>query len=280
MLIDTSYFFGDLTIAQSSEGNVLANLREFINKYEVEYLQALLGRQMYNDFKLGLQANPVLPKWLSILYGSEFINFSGYPDYWRGLVNPLEDVSFNVYWPDDLEIVVGSGAAYAPVQDATAYHNPYLVGKQWNWERRGTGTVASTEFTRVSDGFTNVVPFQTGETFFIHFTQPVPLPSPAQVSDLQQKISPIANYIYFHYQKDNASFTTGSGEKKINQTSAVEVTVGHKMTKAWNQMVRWNTDLINFLQVNRETYLYTYPYYFYYDRRLSELLETTNMNGI
>lgn len=52
---------------------------------------------------------------------------------------------------------------------------------------------------------------------------------------------PIINFIYFHYLKDNTTFTTGSGEKVIDK--AIAVSSIDKQVRAWNEMVEVNKKL-------------------------------------
>ena len=52
---------------------------------------------------------------------------------------------------------------------------------------------------------------------------------------------PILNYIYFHYLRDNVTFTTGSGEKEIQKGHAVSSI--EKQVRAWNEMVAVNKKL-------------------------------------
>lgn len=66
------------------------------------------------------------------------------------------------------------------------------------------------------------------------------------------KKSLIANYVYWHYQNDNYTFTTGSSEKKTDL--AINANPEIKMIRAWNEMVNWNTDLYLFLSDNADTY--------------------------
>lgn len=92
------------------------------------------------------------------------------------------------------------------------------------------------------------------------------------------KRSPIANYVYFKYQKDNASFTTGSGERKPKSAVSINVSPGIKMIRAWNEMVKWNREFIEFME-----YSYgAYPEYDNYpmDSNRYFLLQTINQFGI
>lgn len=66
------------------------------------------------------------------------------------------------------------------------------------------------------------------------------------------KKSPIANYVYWHYIRDNYTFTTGSSEKKTD--IAINASPDAKLVRAWNEMVRWNFELLDFLTVNVADY--------------------------
>jgi hypothetical protein len=66
------------------------------------------------------------------------------------------------------------------------------------------------------------------------------------------KKSLVANYVYWHYQADNYTFTTGSSEKKTD--NAINTNPTDKMVRAWNEMVRWNTELHLFLSDHESVY--------------------------
>lgn len=62
----------------------------------------------------------------------------------------------------------------------------------------------------------------------------------------------IANYVYYWYMRSNATTTAGSGE--VNNNVSAPVSPNIKMRRAWNQMVKWNWELIEFLQCNADVY--------------------------
>lgn len=62
----------------------------------------------------------------------------------------------------------------------------------------------------------------------------------------------VANYVYYWYMRSNATTTAGSGE--VNNNVSAPVSPGLKMLRAWNQMVKWNWELIEFLQSNADVY--------------------------
>lgn len=68
------------------------------------------------------------------------------------------------------------------------------------------------------------------------------------------KKSLIANYVYWHWQADNVTHSTGVGEASAKAENAVIASPKAKMIAAWNQMIDWICDLIYFLDSNIETY--------------------------
>lgn len=65
-------------------------------------------------------------------------------------------------------------------------------------------------------------------------------------------LSPIANYIYYWYCRDNASVTTVSGEKEDKKPLSVNVMGAYKQMRAWNEMVDLNKVLYDFLMNKKD----------------------------
>ena len=53
-------------------------------------------------------------------------------------------------------------------------------------------------------------------------------------------LSPLANYVFFHYMRDNASSNTPTGEKKMNVVNAINISSSGRIANAWNKMVAMN----------------------------------------
>ena len=73
-------------------------------------------------------------------------------------------------------------------------------------------------------------------------------------ADGTAKKSLIANYVYWHWMENEYSVTTGSGEKKINNQNAINAESTSKKVRAWNQMVDWIDELMEFLLTKYTTY--------------------------
>jgi hypothetical protein len=89
MLIDKSYFVGDLTIPNTGDLPVSERLTWFIQKYEPEFLLKLLGYPLYKVFIAGLNVTPpTVPaqRFIDILYGKEYTDLNGLSRKWQGLI--------------------------------------------------------------------------------------------------------------------------------------------------------------------------------------------------
>jgi hypothetical protein len=53
-------------------------------------------------------------------------------------------------------------------------------------------------------------------------------------------LSPIANYVFFYWMRDNATLNTPTGEKKMNAQNAINISSSGRITRAWNDMVAMN----------------------------------------
>ena len=61
------------------------------------------------------------------------------------------------------------------------------------------------------------------------------------------KISPIANYIYYWFSRDLVTFSTGTGEKEGKSDNAGNTSSILKQTRAYNEMVDMTLQLQDFL---------------------------------
>lgn len=79
MLIDLTYFSGEILIAQRSQLEVQEDLSKLIAKYEKKVLTDLFGKDMYTAFIAGIEEPSPLPKWTNLK--------NGVAGEWMGLTN-------------------------------------------------------------------------------------------------------------------------------------------------------------------------------------------------
>ena len=159
-IIDTSFFFGQLNIAQKSDSSVSTSLQALINELEPALLADLLGYDLYKQYLAGIALGSPTAKWTELRDGKEYTNRQGVLSKWKGL--------------------------------------------------------------KYTDGSTTR--------------------------------SLIANYVYWHWLQNEASETTGTGEKMPANQNAVNTSPANKMIRAWNEMVDMINELVEFLMSNQATY--------------------------
>ena len=157
--IDSTYFFGELSLAYPDTPAGNANLQIIIDGREAELLQRLFGYRLYAAYLAGIAVTPTPDaRWTDLRDGKEYTNQSGVLTKWPGL--------------------------------------RFTVGTS--------------------------------------------------------KKSLIANYVYWHKQAADYTFTTGSSDKKTDL--AINANPDTKMIRAWNEMVSFNYLLNAFLVDKIETY--------------------------
>lgn len=85
--------------------------------------------------------------------------------------------------------------------------------------------------------------------------------------------SPAANYVYFFFQRNNATLTLVNGEGRANHENMTAVSPAEKMIAAWNDMVRMSLDIQDWLQ-------YDVPEDYGADFDTLGIFETINSLGI
>lgn len=66
MLINATYFIGEINLPGLSEPANAENLLTFITKYEKKFLQQLFGEDLYDLYVAGLAEDPVDEKWTAL----------------------------------------------------------------------------------------------------------------------------------------------------------------------------------------------------------------------
>jgi hypothetical protein len=76
----------------------------------------------------------------------------------------------------------------------------------------------------------------------------------AMIADSDLLLSPIANYVYYFWVNKEYSFNSLLGEGIANTENAQRIEPTYKAVNAWNEMVEWNKDLVDFIKDNIEDY--------------------------
>lgn len=91
MIIDSTYFVNRLNLPQTGNSAGLAEVQAFIDQYEPEYLQCVLGYDLWQAFINGIDGSG-LPeqRWIDLLQGKEFTKQSRLYK-WPGFAPLTED---------------------------------------------------------------------------------------------------------------------------------------------------------------------------------------------
>lgn len=259
MLIDYTYFFEDLEIGQLSQQAVQDKLNMYITKYEPKFLAGVLGYAAYKQMKADLLLTTIPQRWMDLLYGAEF-TYNGQLQIWEGLIRlPGMDITALV-GANQIDIVVGRARdAYDPTSSSpgvsvtTTIIPANLVGNSFVFIQRGYGPLRADEFSVSGNVLTLLggLVFTQGDTYF-YYGNTTELEGSDSDSDLKE--SPIANFIYYWYQRSQVTNTGGVGESKTQTENAIPVSPGEKMASAWNKMVEMNVQMYRFLNANKDTY--------------------------
>lgn len=263
-IINKSYFYGDISIAQLDDIPTANNLQVFINRYENLMLKACLGLDLYNDFMAGLQLSPIPQKWLDLRDGKQFTATGMWPPYywqypwlystyrswfipqtpfklieWCGFTAGGNAATSNVPDTGLLVLTVDSGSGN-PVSNQKTFTLSKLAGSKYWIERRNFGTmIEGIDVSITNNGQTITLlkigdVFNPNEIFIIHFTSQIQS-TPVSPND-NGLVSPIANYVYYRYLRDQITNNTATGVVSSRAENATNASPAFKMTDAFNQM--------------------------------------------
>lgn len=72
--------------------------------------------------------------------------------------------------------------------------------------------------------------------------------------DVSFDTSPIANYIYYWWQRNNHTQTATTSEVKTANENATVASPALKMVRAWNEMSTWVCELVDYLDARKDDY--------------------------
>lgn len=244
MLIDRTYFIGDLNIPNTDNTSIGELLDWFIEKHEVEFLESVLGYELYKALKAGLLVIPVDQKWTDLIEGVEYTDLAGKLRFWQGLIFQPPSVLGALDALNTITVIVGGTGTYDPVTGASSTTIPAaLVGKDFILEQRGVGQLRTDEYSIVGSTLTLTTGvFAVNDTYFYKAAT-----LSLNTSTGTSKRSPIANYIYYWYGRNAYTQTTSMGEKKSSTENAVNAMADIKIVRAWNEMSKWICEMVDYL---------------------------------
>ena len=135
-LIDKTYFFGILNIAQLSSTAVTDKVNWFINHYEPKFMEGLLGYELYKAFL----AATAEARFVNLLNGEEYTNTSGQLKKWKGLLrtsngskfSPIANYVFYEYTNSSATVSTGSGEKKVESENSVEASPKNKLFTAWN----------------------------------------------------------------------------------------------------------------------------------------------------
>lgn len=133
MIIDTSYFVGDIVIPNLNQPAIRTSLERVINETEKDVLESVLGYELYKK----LLATPNESRIVSIIEGVEFTNTKGKIKKWTGLKNadkksPLALFSYYWYQRQNVTQTTSVGEVLAMPENSANKPSIHKLVTAWN----------------------------------------------------------------------------------------------------------------------------------------------------
>lgn len=260
--IDASYFVGNINIPNTGEQSVAERLTLFINKYEPQFLRKLLGYPLYKAFVAGMAVPPPATpdqRFLNILYGTEYTDYQGRLQMWKGLIvtdNPVFTIAGNASYKKPVYITAGVTPGFTPDSNTATLDGTNGTDDWRGWTPilfRGTPLIPDVDYSwDIDTGVFMLLAqgdvFSPAERMFSQFDQRT---DPIDAPDISQNESCIAYYIYYWYRRSNATQTTDFGEVVTSAENSVNASPRKKMASAWNIMHAWVREFCEFMEATQ-----------------------------
>lgn len=273
MLIDHTYFTGEIIIPNTDKTLVSGPLNAMIESKQSEFLERAMGYALSKAFTEGLTGDDVDQKWTDLLAGKEYTGYDGRLRKWKGIVPESTNLLSTVAAAGSLSVIAGGGGQYDPTPGgSTATIPASIVGKKFTVELRGVGELLTTEYSISGNQLTLIGKvFSTGDVMFYKSASLI-----ASSVQATGKTSMLANYIYYYWMRDAATQSMGIGQVAASTENGTVVSPADKMCKAWNEMVDDVHEMWQFLSVNATDY----PDWDGIDSKMSRFFQKINPFGL
>lgn len=136
-IIDYTYFVGDINLPQGGSSDGQAYIDRFITIYETEFLQMVLGYDLWKAFTDGLAAGSPDQKWIDLRDGKQFADLSLQNKKWIGfkntnLVSPIANYVYCKIMEDMQTHTTSIGEAQNAAENAVIVSASHKIVNAWN----------------------------------------------------------------------------------------------------------------------------------------------------
>lgn len=133
---DYTYYQKRLLAIPNLRDEVLDNLNDFIDIYEDEYLNKMLGIKLKNQFLAGLEETTIEDKWTNLLEGYEF-EIGGIIYKWNGFqsskkVSPIANYVFCHFVEQNQNLYTGIGTVIPNAENGNVITPQYRLSAVWS----------------------------------------------------------------------------------------------------------------------------------------------------
>lgn len=138
MIIDSSYFVNKLNLPQVGNTEGLADVTNFIEQYESEYLRCVLGNDLYNAFIDGVSGSglPDEQRWVDLLEGADF-TYRNCLVRWNGFkptakISPIANYVFYQYVDNKVTDFTLAGMVQSTTDNNRVVMSDDVLINAWN----------------------------------------------------------------------------------------------------------------------------------------------------
>jgi len=253
LIIDYTYFTNRLNLPQTGNTAGREDVEAFIDQYEPEYLQCVLGLDLWQVFINGIEGSgSPEQRFIDLLQGKDFTKdgclykWPGFAPLTNGGSYSINNENFQAFTaggPDEFDPVAGSASMTMPPN--------FVDNSSLKVYIRGTGWLKPSEYSVAGDQLTLLggILFNLDTVVFLEIG-----PRLSAISGTLTKLSPIANYVFYQYVDERViDFTLVGNVKSTTENNRIADETP-RLVYTWNRMADMNRALYNFLQANKTVY--------------------------
>lgn len=123
-----------------------------------------------------------------------------------------------------------------------------LIDKRYFWGNiQITGLTKEESETELNKYIAKYQAKYIKDMFGTAFDEEIPETIKAKLFNDTLLTSPIANYVYYYWQRDKAVVQTNAGTKQLTTQNTISVSPANKICSAWNEMVVENIAIHDYL---------------------------------
>lgn len=118
-------------IPNLDDAEILADFNSFIEKTEKDHLSKVLGPLLYNEFTVGLLADPILVQWVRLRDGYAY-EYMGTGYSWVGMKEICKPLVYSEWIRHRVQTFGGDAMMVPEFENAVRIDPSYEIARSWN----------------------------------------------------------------------------------------------------------------------------------------------------